>query len=195
MAVPLKKGQTPDIYFEGKYPWISDGDKFQDRLMYHEIQKEKKKGFNSADFKRRDEFSNTTRTEQYREQLGQEIKYRKLGLKNLAERPDVLAMDEEMLKNTLSHPSTTTSTKPHLYDLVYETDDKGIPASTGKTARDTKNPTLLGLDRKKGSYKTSSMGYGYGVNAMEHEKPMFARSPIVQSTFYRPRTIPLNNNP
>jgi len=37
--------------------------------MYIHTQKEKKKGFGSGDFRRKDEFSNTIRTGQYRHQL------------------------------------------------------------------------------------------------------------------------------
>ncbi|KAK3248349.1 hypothetical protein CYMTET_11135 [Cymbomonas tetramitiformis] len=196
---PPKAGHGPDVYFDAftekgkKWSWISDGDNFEDRLMYMKQQKEKRSGFNSADYKRRDEFTSSIRTEQYREQLQQESKFRKAALKGLSERPDVLALDESALKKTLSHPSHTTSSKPYLYDLVYENDEANSSAS--KCARDTKNPTLLGLDRKHGTYKTSSMGYGYGIGEVDHEKPMFARSPIVRSTFYRPRTIPFNNKP
>ena len=45
------------------------GDHFKDVLSYRDEQKEKKKGFLSGDFKRRDEYTKTVRVEQYREQL------------------------------------------------------------------------------------------------------------------------------
>ena len=45
------------------------GDKFTDRIRYKELQTEKKKGFLTSDFSKRDEFSNTVRTLQYRELL------------------------------------------------------------------------------------------------------------------------------
>lgn len=45
------------------------GDKFTDRIRYKELQPEKKKGFLTSDFSKRDEFSNTVRTLQYRELL------------------------------------------------------------------------------------------------------------------------------
>lgn len=69
MTTRLKEGKTNDVFFEKKHNWIADGDKFKDRLMYQDQQKEKKKGFLSGDFKRRDEFSMMFRMEQYREQL------------------------------------------------------------------------------------------------------------------------------
>ena len=48
---------------------IFQGDKFTDRIRYKELQPEKKKGFLTSDFSKRDEFSNTVRTAQYRELL------------------------------------------------------------------------------------------------------------------------------
>lgn len=47
----------------------SQGDKYVDKTLYSNQQKEKKKGFGTGDFRRRDEFSNIIRTEQYRQQL------------------------------------------------------------------------------------------------------------------------------
>lgn len=48
---------------------VFQGDKYTDRWKYSETQTEKKKGFLTSDFSKRDEFSNTIRTGQYREQL------------------------------------------------------------------------------------------------------------------------------
>jgi hypothetical protein len=46
------------------------GDTYVDKWAYRETQGEtKKKGFLTSDFSKRDEFSNTTRTGQWREQL------------------------------------------------------------------------------------------------------------------------------
>ncbi len=45
------------------------GDKYVDKQMYKDKQPEKKKGFMTSDWSKRDEFSNTIRTSQYREQL------------------------------------------------------------------------------------------------------------------------------
>ncbi len=48
---------------------VLQGDKYVDRELYKEKQPEKKKGFLTSDYVKRDEFSNTIRTEQWREQL------------------------------------------------------------------------------------------------------------------------------
>jgi hypothetical protein len=68
VAAP-KQGKTTDAYFEKKHNWISEGAPYTDRWKYSETQTEKKKGFLASDFSKRDEFSNTIRTGQYREQL------------------------------------------------------------------------------------------------------------------------------
>ena len=47
----------------------AQGDPYVDRIRYKELQPEKKKGFYTSDFNKRDEFTNTIRTEQWREQL------------------------------------------------------------------------------------------------------------------------------
>lgn len=47
----------------------AQNDKYVDKLRYKEAQPEKKKGFLTSDFSKRDEFTNTIRTEQWREQL------------------------------------------------------------------------------------------------------------------------------
>jgi hypothetical protein len=51
------------------------GDTYVDKWAYRETQGEtKKKGFLTSDFSKRDEFSNTTRTGQWREQLQVSVK-------------------------------------------------------------------------------------------------------------------------
>ncbi|PNH00139.1 hypothetical protein TSOC_014051, partial [Tetrabaena socialis] len=66
---PPKDGRTVDVYFEKKHNWISSGDPYADRIRYKDTQSDKKKGFQTSDFSKRDEFTNTIRTEQWREQL------------------------------------------------------------------------------------------------------------------------------
>ncbi len=52
-------------------PLCVQGAKYTDRLKYQETQPTHKKGFLTGDFSRRDEFSMTFRTEQYRTLLKQ----------------------------------------------------------------------------------------------------------------------------
>lgn len=177
--VPPKEGRTTDVYFEKKHPWLSDGDKYVDKLRYKDTQTEKKKGFLSADFKRRDEFSNTVRTSQYREQLKGEEKQAKKQLEMIA----ALGNDNEaaMLQSSLA-AQADTAPKAYLYDLVYEKDD---PTRSGasKVSRDTKNPTMLSYERSSGVGRTTT---GLAFQAPDSfAKPAYARKPLVKDTFYR----------
>ncbi|KAL3690020.1 hypothetical protein R1sor_016329 [Riccia sorocarpa] len=61
--------QTNDVFFQKEHPWVFDGDLFVDRNMYVNSQPNRYKGFGTSDFSKRDEYTNTMRTEQYREQL------------------------------------------------------------------------------------------------------------------------------
>jgi len=190
---PGKEGMLPERYFDKKHTWIADGDKFQDKTMYSAVQKEKKKGFMTGDFRRRDEFTNIIRTEQYREQLSMEDKHRKTALARPSGEEDkeiAAKLDREAAEKAAREKNM------HLYDLVYEKDnDAESFAKQQHNSRDTKNPTHLDKSRNFGTYQTSSMQYGYGVDEEAHDKPTYARLPIVQSTFYRPSKVPMNALP
>lgn len=167
---------------------LCHGRQYNDRLLFAETQKEKKKGFGTGDFNRRSEYTMTTRVEQYREQLKEEMKY--AGNKESDSDEVQHELEAEMLRLTKK-----TDRRPQddvdLYDLVYETrnSDQGFFGSS-KQARDTKNPTLLDTQRHMGTYKTSAMMYGHNIDKTEHTKPDFARVQIVRSTFYRHTSIP-----
>mmetsp|Transcript_4366 Transcript_4366/g.5851 ORF Transcript_4366/g.5851 Transcript_4366/m.5851 type:complete len:243 (-) Transcript_4366:837-1565(-) len=183
---PIKEGRMPDIYFDKKFAWVSDGDKFHEQTLYSKIQKERKNGFMSADFRRRDEFSNSTRTEQYREQLKTEMTLAKEQLKRGSKLDTITFYPEDVARQIQTAP---TKFRPCLYDLVYESEDN---TSASRLAKDTKNPTSLSKARDFGQTKTSSMKYGYNIQKCAHGKPEHARIPIVRSTFYRPSKIPLH---
>lgn len=170
-TAPLKEGRTTDVYFEKKLNWISDGDKYTDRVRYKDTQAEKKKGFLTSDFSKRDEFSNTVRTEQYREQLRKEGKFTKKTL-------DLMTDGEVM-----SHfQDTAAREEEYLYDAVFEKEDPGFKGAS-KTHRDTKNKTILSKDRELGGLTTSHL-LSYQAPT-EFEKPEHARKPLVRDTFYR----------
>jgi hypothetical protein len=61
---------NPGTFEPPKLLWSESQDKFTDGIRYKDLYTDKKKfGFLSSDFPRRDEFSNTIRTEQLREVL------------------------------------------------------------------------------------------------------------------------------
>ena len=45
------------MYLDKKHSWLSEGVPYVDRIKYAETQKEKKLGFGTSDFSKRDEFS------------------------------------------------------------------------------------------------------------------------------------------
>ena len=131
----------------------------------------------------------TTRVEQYREQLKEEMRH---GSGNNEEADEVQAeLEAEMMRLTKKADSRKQDSNTELYDLVYETkaSDAGYFGSS-KQARDTKNPTQLDAKRHMGTYKTSAQMYGHNIDKTEHSKPDFARVQIVRQTFYRHTSIP-----
>ncbi|KAL3141719.1 hypothetical protein ABBQ32_004402 [Trebouxia sp. C0010 RCD-2024] len=180
---PPKLGRTPDTYFEKKHPWVSEGAKYTDRLKYQETQPTHKKGFLTSDFSRRDEFSMTFRTEQYRTLLKQEDKFAKKALQLLG----TAARDGTLANMTSSlTPAPDRNKGKFLFDLVYDKEADDNKEATFKLARDTKNPTAFEKERHLGTYRTTqSMAF---APPPEFHKPEYARKPIVQDTFYRRTT-------
>eukprot|EP00877_Chromochloris_zofingiensis_P001293 jgi/Chrzof1/11164/Cz05g26090.t1 len=170
-------GKTLDTYFEKKHNWIADGDKYVDKWRYIDIQKDKKKGFGTSDFSKRDEFTNTVRTLQWREQLSHEAKWTKQAIdffNQAAEQSGSFTQTNA----PISHPED----EPALYDLVNEKFDYSAPAAS-YTHRDTKNRTMLSHERNLGGMMTSSK-LAFQPPA-DFSKPEFARKPLIRDTFYR----------
>merc|ERR1712100_310191 len=82
LTEPSKKGRTKDTLFGRAFPFLADGDKYNDKNGYLKTQprETRKKGFLSSDAFKADEFSNTLRTNQYRWQLGRELAFNKMHL-------------------------------------------------------------------------------------------------------------------
>jgi len=181
--------KLPDVYLERKHMWVSEGDTYKDKIWYKDQQKEKKKGFLTGDFKRRDEFSLNFTTEQYREQLVSENKFNKDRLSTLQAQSDAYKAKKGTEDVVVAKPAAP------LYDLVYDGDEPYPTAvkNSMSAGRDTQNPTQLTWGREYGKMTTSSMEIGYGVDAEPHDKPQFARVPIVRSTFYRRKNIPVQS--
>ncbi|KAK9838430.1 hypothetical protein WJX84_002028 [Apatococcus fuscideae] len=176
---PPKTGRLPNTYFEKKHLWVSEGDGYTDQTRYLDSQKTKSKGFLTSDFSRRDEFSNTTRTEQYRTLLKSEAKFAKKALERLSRVPGGI------VETTTYLPPANQQPRQYLYDLIHEDNNAsdGVLDGSSKLAHDTKNPTALGPERNLGSYRTTtSLAHGAPT---EFQKPQFARKPVVQESFYR----------
>lgn len=194
MTNPPKQGvagaKVPEVYLDRKHKWVEDGAVFNDKIWYKDLQKDKKKGFLTGDFKRRDEFSLNFTTEQYRERLKNEYRHQNSQVNKYKEL-------RELMEGELNSTMEKREEKPAklLFDLVYD-GDEAYPTAVKNSmisGRDTKNPTQLSWGRKYGAQKTSSNDIGYGIHEAHHGKPEYARIPLVKSTFYRPSTIPITN--
>lgn len=175
-TIPPKEGNTNEVYFEKRHTWISQGDKYVDRVKYAETQTEKKKGFLTSDFSKKDEFSYNFRTNQWREQLATEGKFSKKALDMLT------ATEGGIIEEAPEDPANESL----LYDLVFQKDDPGFSGAS-KTHRDTMNKTRLAPERVVGTQMTTNLLAFQGPE--KFEKPEHARRAIVKETFYRKTNI------
>ncbi|GBF91400.1 flagellar associated protein [Raphidocelis subcapitata] len=173
-----REGKTVDAYFEKAHKWISDGEKYVDKWRYAGSQ-EKKRGFGTSDFSKRDEFSHTVRTLQWREQLAHEAKWTR----------EAIAFFNEAAEQTGGLAAATGSPRggeaqPALYDLVHEKPPDRTAPACSKVHRDTHNRTMLSHDRALGGALTTSRLH-FPAPGGDLAKPEFARRPLVRGTFYR----------
>lgn len=211
---PPKEGvlgsKHPDVYLDKQHAWLSEGVPYVDRLKYAEVQSEKKAGFGTSDFSRRDEFSMDFRTEQYREALKSENRHASEATKRaylemrrameaagqsmdaLSGEQDASALPEEerLARRRLA------LRRPTLFDKVFDDGDELLTAVPNSmiSGRPSKNPTQTSWERDYGRTKTSAMECGYGVKDAPHGKPQFARMPVLAATVYRPCAIPITEN-
>lgn len=175
--------------FQKEWLWVSDSDTFQDRSKYLDTQHERFKGFLDSDFSKRDEFSNTVRTEQYREQLKMEHKH---GKRTIEMSTKKLAKLKE--KYELENPRRTKFDGPqYLYDINRSAVTphcmrchKDTYFCPHRAAYGTGNPYL---DKEKGGLTTASGEIGRTAKQYNYAKPAFAKKPIIKDTFYRRQNI------
>mmetsp|Transcript_34640 Transcript_34640/g.56056 ORF Transcript_34640/g.56056 Transcript_34640/m.56056 type:complete len:238 (-) Transcript_34640:177-890(-) len=188
-TAPLKQGDTPETLFEKAYLWLHENKAFDDSWAYRLRQKEKKKGFGSGDFKKRDEFTEHFRSEQYKERLRHENHLlRKIGEQQKAYTDDCLGLtsaDRPMTSNGDSFYACPRFT----FDVITS---QSQVKSCQKCARDKhfcphRRP-VTSLDNPIASMNTTNGGYGYGISERLHEKAEYARIPIVREQFWH-RTL------
>jgi hypothetical protein len=71
-----------------------------------------------------------------------------------------------------------------LYDLVFEKAADPKSPACSKTHRDTHNRTLMSLERSTGQGPVTTNRLAFAAPTL-HEKPEFARRPLIRDTFYR----------
>mmetsp|Transcript_35963 Transcript_35963/g.49925 ORF Transcript_35963/g.49925 Transcript_35963/m.49925 type:complete len:237 (+) Transcript_35963:146-856(+) len=169
---PMKQGNMPDTLFEQKFQWISETDTYKDQIRYADKQKDKKSGFLTSNFRRKDEFTSNLNSERYRETLLKDLR---------CDRKDVdRRMQKGFLPQIKSAQPRAAKSASFLYDLL-DKEDSGYPSHV---PRDTKNPTHVSLDRDYGTWKTASQSIGGRVTLKDHINPEYGHKPIVKKTFY-----------
>ena len=124
--------------------WSESKDKYTTGIPYREVYSEKKKGFMTGDFPRRDEFSNTIRTEQIREILKRETR---------GQRKAAVARDKDIAKmgtaistasTVLQSYSPTKLPAAPLYDVVTR-----VPEASLKLQRDDRQAGMWYMQERR----------------------------------------------
>ena len=204
-----------DEYKKEKFRGWSANDKWVDRVMFKDTQKRKPGvGFATGDWSKYDEFSNTIRTNQHREQLVREEKMARLQVEKNKRRMDALFRDlgidpnENNGRVDLAKLGLRPKTAPVMRRKVlsayeqqhaHEHSDHAQYAKkagltptpdNAKNQKDTNNPTWLGFERDYGTAKRSSDMIGYGPRIHNPERPEFGRTRIFETASFRKSGIP-----
>lgn len=189
--------RTNNTVFDREHKWLFGGEKYIDRTMYTKTQPDRKKGFNSSDAFKSDEFTQHFPTEQYRERLHGEHKIEKMWAKQREEEMEKKKARgepyEDLELKPLPEPDASWTHGPKwLFDVGKE-EEGGTTPYNMKDARDTwysrnrgvystNNP---GEKTRYGPNQLSSQQFGYGCDNVKVSRPAFARLPIVRESFFR----------
>jgi hypothetical protein len=143
------------------YLWSESKDKFTMGVPYREVFSEKKKGFGTGDYPRRDEFTSTVRTEQLRDIMKREkrgqIKATKAREKEIAKVGTALSTATSILQ---TYRPVALPAAP-LYDVVMR-----IPQPSLKLERDDRQAKLWYMEER--------------AKLLEAQKTMTADSAVVK---------------
>lgn len=163
--------------FAGK-AFTYQGDKFQEYRPYLSIEPpdKRKLGFGTHDASRRDEFSQTIRTEQYRETLTKESR----ALGDVAESDDVKALKEKTAKEPREFVAGKEEIK-HLYDVGRNVHTEFDP----KNGREKFYSITHGIvhEKRMGGLRTASQDIGDGAWHYTYQKPEFSTPSQVKNFF------------
>ena len=183
-----------EALFGRSFPWLSDGDKYADKMMYLKTQPrdQRKKGFGSSDADKRGEFMSDIRTQQWRWTLGREADIRKYHA--TANDPKYEKPKGPPITQCLPLGETVPAyhTPQFLYDIGKGTHVTPFSQKQGRDSwyrsiRDTSVPRNMG-DMQPMSYE---IGNEMVMQADLH-KPTYASTPIIASTFYRIGSVSAN---
>merc|ERR1712100_883490 len=197
---PARKGRVKESLFGRAFPFLADGDKYNDKNGYLKTQprETRKKGFLSSDAFKADEFSNSLRTNQYRWQLGRELAFVKMHMQANQKR------EEERAKTAPPKPKVeraeplgkvvpSLATPTFLFDIgkgqyVTPFDQKLSRENWYQANREKNAPRRMG-DLVPASYEIGNEM----VQQFDLQKPTYASTPIISSTFYRVGNTKVNS--
>jgi hypothetical protein len=172
-----ENGNFTKLRYPDKNEYIEDT-----RYISTQPSDKRKLGFGSHDAKRRDEFSNTIRTEQYRSTI---IRERHLTEKGSVQLQDTLQrLLEERAANPL--PETTTTAGEFSYSDTCPQYDIGrtrVTAFDPKSSRDTYYKFSNGREKRFGDYKPVSTQVGDGSWEYNYKPPMHGGKSEVKNFF------------
>ncbi|KAK9828367.1 hypothetical protein WJX81_000008 [Elliptochloris bilobata] len=173
---PALLGRTPATYFEKQHAYVSEGAPYVDRLKYAERGQERPgRGFNTSDYMRRDEFTMTFRTEQYRTLLKQEAKHARQALTSAGGNVAAIAAPP---------PPQPPREEVFLFDQVFA----ALPRSAdggSRLGRDTHNRTALSRARFLGPLVTTSLAAHALPPPQYVHAPQYGHRPKIAHEFYR----------
>lgn len=184
-------GRPNNSLFDREHKWLYGGEKYIDRTMYIKTQPpdQRKKGFNSSDARRRDEFTLDIEVNKWRERIGLEMEFAQRFAKH---QHDAMTPEEQAEADKLSEPPPPrwTHGPKHLFDLGKEATGGTTPYEM-KDARDTwyskhRMAQLNDGQHFTGDYHLSSTAHGDNLkNYTAWTKPEFARQPVIRDNFFR----------
>uniref|UniRef100_A0A7S3EYS5 Flagellar associated protein n=1 Tax=Haptolina ericina TaxID=156174 RepID=A0A7S3EYS5_9EUKA len=177
--------------FEREHKWLFGGEKYKDRTTYLQTQprETRKKGFDSTDASRRDEFTLDIETQKWRERISTEMLFAERFAKHQEE--TMSPEERAMLATLAAEPERRWTHGPkYLFDLGKEAAGGTTPYEM-KDGRDTwySKHRVKEMDdgaRHTGGVMLSSHAYGDNLkNYNDWSKPEFARQPIIRDNFFR----------
>jgi len=177
--VPQKPGNAGEGYFGyNKVAFWYTGEQYQEQRPYHKIEppESRKLGFGTHDASRRDEFSQTIRTEQYRETLKKEATLIAAGVD-----PDALTRLIEADKTREVKFVEGKKEIKNLYDVGRTIHTNFDPRNTRDQFYSMKHGYTH--DKRMGSTRTASQEIGDSAWDYKYQKPEFSAPSQVKNFF------------
>ena len=166
-ASKIKSRIFPGTFSDPKLLWQESKDKYTVGVPYREIFSEKKKGFLTGDYPRRDEFANTIRTEQVREVLKRETRGQRADKKKRERDISQVGTAISTASTILQTYSPVKLPAPPLYDVVMR-----IPEPSLKLMRDDRQAKLWYMQERSKLVEAQKMTTAGSVDMTAAQPPI-----------------------